>query len=113
MILEIDSSPILPCELFDSNSISVGMKRDVPGGAKIELGELPLQKRDIGAALCLIPIVLTFGRDVAVGVLGSWLYDKLKTKHVRELRINGIQIEITKEAITKVIVESVEFRDGR
>ena len=113
MILEIDSSPVFPFELFDSNSISVGMSRDVPGKAKIELGELPLQKRNIETVECLIQILLTFGRDVAAGVLGSWLYDKLKTKRVRELRINGIQIEITKDAITKVIVESVEFRESR
>jgi hypothetical protein len=113
MILEIDSSPIFPCELFDSNSISVGMKRDVPGGAKIELGELPLQKRDIGAVQCLVPIVLTFGRDVVVGVLVSWLYEKLTTKHVRELLINHTRIEITEEAITKVIIESTKIRENQ
>lgn len=112
MILEIDSSPIFPFELFDSNSMSVGMTRDVPGGAKIELGELPLQKRDIGAVQCLIPIVLTFGRDVAVGVLGSWLYDKLKSKHVKGLRINRTRIEITEETITRIIAESIDVREG-
>ena len=113
MILEIDSSPIFPCELFDSNSISVGMKRDIPGGARIELGELPLQKRDVGAVQCLIPIVLTFGRDIAVGVIGSWLYDKLKSKRVKELRVNRTRIEITEETITRVIAESIEVRQSK
>jgi hypothetical protein len=89
------------------------MTRDVPGGAKIVLGELPLQKRHIALVECLVPVSLTFGGSVAVNLLSSWLYDKLKTKHVRKLRINGIQIEITQEAITKVIVESVEFREGQ
>jgi hypothetical protein len=111
MILEIDSSPIFPCEMFDSDSMSVGMTRDIPGGAKIELGELPIQKRHIALVECFIPIILTFGGSVAVNLLSSWLYDKLKTKHVRKLRINGIRIEITKEAITKVLMESTEVRE--
>lgn len=83
MILEIDCSPVFPFEVFESNSASVGRTRDVPGGGQITLREMPIQKRHLAGAESFITFALTFGRDVSVNLLASWLYDKLRSKQVR------------------------------
>ncbi len=102
--------------LFDSASISSGMSREVPGGATIQLGQMPMEKRDLPSIQAtLIPILVEVGKDVAVGVFAAWLYDKLKGEGEGEgrkfLRVNRVMVEVTPEAITKVLTESIEIEE--
>jgi hypothetical protein len=109
-------------KVFESNSIEEGMAREAPGGARVELGRMPMGKRWGGLthdALPMAAVLLSFGRDVAVGLFAAWLYDKLKSDKagkqmgVTKIRINRQEVEITPEAITRVITESIEIGEKK
>jgi hypothetical protein len=50
---------------------------------------------------------------VAVGVFAAWLYDKLKGngEERKFIRVNRVMVEVTPEAITKVLTESIEVEE--
>lgn len=118
MTIVVECSPKAMYALFDSKTISTGMKREAPGGATIQLLEMPMEKRDRQyiQALAFVPILVEFakvGKDVAVGVFSAWLYDKLKGKSEERkfIRVNRVMVEVTPEAITKVLTESIEVEE--
>jgi hypothetical protein len=92
------------------------MRRKVPGGATIQLGEMPPEKGDLPRIeAALVPVLLTLGSGVGINVVSKWLYDKLKGdgKERKMIRINRVLVEITPEAITKILAESVEIEDRK
>jgi hypothetical protein len=102
--------------LFDSNSIAQGMTREAPGGARLELGRMPMEKRG-GLTLDTLPMVtmlVSFAGGVAVNVFSAWLYEKLKSdkmsQHVgiTKIRIDRKEVAINPEAITRIVTESIE-----
>lgn len=111
MTIEIEVPVSALSEIFESGTISAGMVREVPGGASLKLGPMPIEKRHVPGLQILVPIVVTLGSGVAINVFSSWLYDKLKGKKTTILRINRVQVEITHDAITKVIAESIELEE--
>ncbi len=115
MTIVIECPPKAMFALFDSNTISSGMIREVPGGATIQLGEMPLEKRHLPDAVALIPIAVTCGSGVAIHLFGSWLYERLKSdsKVERKIRINRVEVEFTQEGITRAIKESIEIEDRK
>lgn len=118
MTIVIECTPKAMFALFDSKTISPGMRREVPGGATIQLGQMPMEKRGLPSIQAtLVPILIEFGKvgkDVAIGVFSAWLYDKLKGKGEERkfMRVNRVMVEVTPEAITKVLTESIEI-EGR
>jgi hypothetical protein len=109
MTIEIEVPPSALFKLFESDEISEGMVHEVPGGASIKLGRRTLEKRHVPGLQILVPIVVTLGSGIVINVFSNWLYDKLKGEKTRILRINRVQVEITtRDAITKVIKESIE-----
>jgi hypothetical protein len=103
--------------VFETNSVKEGMTHDAPGGARLELGRMPIEKRG-GLTLDALPIVsllLSFGGSVAANVFSNWLYEKLKADkatqamHITKIRINRTEVEITSEAISRAISESIEI----
>jgi hypothetical protein len=104
--------------LFESKSISSGMSREVPGGATIKLGQMPIERRDFPSIQAsLVPIVIEFAKqhaaDVPIAIFSAWLYDKLKGRSEagKFIRVNRVMVEVTPEAITKVLTESVEVEE--
>lgn len=116
-LIEIECSPESLFKMFDSSTVTQDTTKQVPGGGTIRLGSGKLEKRFRPGwttdAAPLVTIALTVGKDVAIGLLVAWLYDKLKGNEIRTLRINRVQIEISPEAITKVISESIEVEEER
>ena len=55
------------------------------------------------------------GEDVAVGVFAAWLYDRWKNQGEgrRSRRVNRVMVEVTPEAITKVLTESVQIEERK
>lgn len=111
MTFEMDCPFDVLCRLFESNTVSTGMTKEAPGGAIIEFGTTQqIERRDLlHTAEPFVHIAVSFGRDLAVGVLGSWLYDKMKSSRIQRLRINRKEIVISKDAIVKMIEETVEI----
>ncbi len=97
-------------DLFESKEISTGMTKDVPGGAVIQLGEMPMQKRHITQdAAPLVVIAVSFGTSVASKLLADWLSGKMKKSKIQRLRINRKEVEITPDGILKAIEETIEI----
>lgn len=115
MTIEIGCSPRDLLRLFDSNTISPGMTYEAPGGVTLELGQM-FEKRgglpDIQAT-AFIPVLATVGSTVALGLFTNWLYDRLKGdgKTRRMVSINRTIVEVTPEAITKVLKESIHIEE--
>ena len=70
-------------------------------------------------ALPMATVLVTLAGTVAVNIFSSWLYDKLKsdkvTQHmgVKKVRINRVEVEITPEAITRVMTEAIEIEEKK
>ena len=97
----------LAFELFaPAKTVGEGAKAEVPGKATIALSSWHGTKA-FGAQEVL-NLVLECGRDVGIGLLASWLYDKLKGRPVK-LRIDRTEILIIKEGeIRRVLTERIE-----
>jgi hypothetical protein len=106
MTIELGVSARALFDLFDSRQVSSGMSREVPGGAMIRLGEMPMQKSDLPIqATAFVPILVTIGSGVAINLFSSWLYEKLKgeDKARRMMTINRKVVEVTTpEAMVKI-----------
>jgi hypothetical protein len=96
-------------KVFESNSIEQGMTHDAPGGARLELGRMPMEKRHVPGLESLATVLVSFGAGVAVNLFSAWLYDKLKSGRVTRIRIDRTEVEVTPEAITRVITESIDI----
>jgi hypothetical protein len=77
---------------------------------------MPIEKRG-GLTLDALPmatVLVSFANGVAVNVFSAWLYDKLKSDKVSQhmgitkIRVDRKEVEITSEAITRIVTESIE-----
>jgi len=46
MVIELECSPESLFALFESKTISSGMTHEAPGGVTLQLGDMPMEKRD-------------------------------------------------------------------
>jgi hypothetical protein len=107
---EIDFGFDVLCRLFDTNTVSTGMTKEVPGGAVIQLGGMPMQKRHLTQdAAPLVTIAVSLASGVALNLFSSWLYDKLKDSKIRRLKINRRDVEISANGILRAIEETIEI----
>jgi hypothetical protein len=103
--VELQIPPKALLEIFEAKSVSSGMTEVAPGGASLAVGGLDDRGR---AALPLVPVVLTLGSSGEINLLSKWLWDKLQSANVSQILINGVEIEVTGEAITNAISEALD-----
>lgn len=119
MEIEIEVPLPLVCDLFESNTIAVGMSKDVPGGANIQLRPpgSPVQKRSMthdAAPYFIVAVTMagTVASTVGLNLFSSWLYDRLKGRPgVRSIRINRRVTEVSPDGIRRSIEESYEMEE--
>jgi hypothetical protein len=106
--IEVPSSTLF--KLFESHEIPSGTVHEIPGGASIQLGRVTEHRYAPGVEF-LVPIVITIGSEIAVGLAVNYLWDKLKDEKKKSwVRISREEkIEITPASITKTIKESIEL----
>ena len=112
MYIEIDTHDhLLDFELFEireKTTFSVGDQKSLPGGFTMIFDGVTVRKA-IGFPET-ITLVITFAgtvvSSVAINLLSSWLYDKLKGR-AETLRIDRREIHIDKGEITRIIEESI------
>lgn len=111
-MFEIEFPMSATTDIFGSTTISTSMTKQAPGGATIELRAMPMQKRHLPQeAEPLFRMAVSFGRDVAVGVFASWLYDKLKRAKTRHVRINRRTVEITPDGLYRALEQTIEIEN--
>jgi hypothetical protein len=89
-------------------SLEKGVELILPDGSKLAWQPGPMRKA-FGLPQ-ILHYILVYGRDVSAGVLGSYLYEKLRGR-ATALRIDRQEIQIEKGGITKVISEHIEKSD--
>jgi hypothetical protein len=93
---------LLEVQTIDADAQSgllTGPNSPAPADVQIKLTETKAG-RDGGATILIF--LLTIGKDVAVGVVASWLYDRLKG-HASKIRLNGKAIAIDKPQIESAL----------
>jgi hypothetical protein len=90
-------------ELFGDRPLKEGSTKKVPGGVTLTLKRI-LRKNPWTAPHTRegIDLIISFGRDVGVGLLASWLYDKL-SKGNSEIEIDSTEVRFNRGATTRVI----------
>jgi len=121
--MEFEIEVPLPCvtDIFESNTIAVGMSKDVPGDANIQLrpSGMPMQKRSMthdAAPYFIVAVTMagTAGSAIGLNLFSSWLYDRLKARPgVRRIRINRRITEVSLDGIRRSIEESYEMEEQR
>jgi len=118
MVFEVEVPLHCVSDVFETNTIETGMTRAVPGGASIELlpPDVPVEEPTLAFdSAPLSTIAVTIGSTVsavAVNVISSWLYDRLKSHpRIRQIRINRRVVEVTPDGIRKAVEESVEIEE--
>jgi hypothetical protein len=102
------------CRLFDSNTVSTGTAKEVPGDALIRLGDMPIQKRNhTQDAAPLIPIIVSFGVSVGSKLFADWLSGKMRESKFQRLRFNRKKVEITPDGILRAVEETIEIEHKR
>ncbi len=107
--VELQIPPKALLEVFETESVSTGMTQAAPGGATLTVGGLDNRTH---AALPLVPVVLTLESGGAINLLSSWLCDKLKRGDAPHIFINGVEIAVTAEGITKAISEAIDIKEA-
>jgi hypothetical protein len=121
MPLEIEFSINVICDVFESRTIAVGMKREAPGGATLTILPGDIQTRSLPPtmaydALPFSAVLVEFAKDsreIAVGLFVNWLFQKLTSQkgQQKRVRINRKWVEISKDGLVKAITESIEYRE--
>ena len=104
--VELQIPPKALLEVFEAESVSTGTTQVAPGSVTLTLGGLEKHSYD---SLPLVTVIVTLGADVAINLFSSWLYEKLKRANARQIRIQGVEIEVTGEGITQAIVAAIEL----
>ena len=99
---------LLLFDIFGEGDVSLGDKVEIPGGAEL-IWEDGLCCKSTG-----IPEIVTFslrcGRDVAVILIGNWLWHKFEKKETVRFVANGVDIE--NEAQLVQILEKYRRAEG-
>ena len=114
MFLEIEVPLDCVPSIFETNEITEGMCKDVPGIGLLRLLPMLQEERAEGLAYDSMPfptLIVSLGASVAVNVFSSWLYDKLKGSAARRIRINRRRAEITPDGILKAVEETIELEE--
>jgi hypothetical protein len=99
----------LEFDLMDNPaSLQQGVEVILPDGSRLAWRPGPLRK--VHGLAKILHYVLVYGRDVSAGVLGSYLYEKLKGR-ATVLRVDRQEIQIEEGEITRIITEHIEKSD--
>jgi hypothetical protein len=119
MTIELGVSPRTLVALFDSNQVSPGISREIPGVGTIKLGTM-LENHDFPSiqASALVPIVLTISTTVLSGVIVRLLADFLTAKMKGEdkarrmMTINKRVVEVTTpDAMVTILSEEIKIEE--
>jgi hypothetical protein len=94
--------------MSNPSALQQGVEVILPDGSKLawQPGEL---RKGFGLPK-ILHYLLVYGRDVSAGVLGSYLYEKLKGR-ATVLRVDRQEIQIEEGEITRIITEHIEKSD--
>ncbi|MES9027031.1 hypothetical protein AAHH21_13065 [Stenotrophomonas sp. BSUC-16] len=91
------------------DTLRTGAVADLPGGATLEY-QGSMVRRSVGIP-DVLQFILNVSVDLEVGLLGAWLYDKVKGRSVEAIVINRrVVTEITEQGIRQILEEEIRSR---
>lgn len=81
----------------DEKRVAKGMSNTIEGDTKITYDGTSIKKGVGGPEVS--EWVLQIGTSVSAGVLGNWIYDRLKDRGVEHLEIGGEEVEVDEDSI--------------
>jgi hypothetical protein len=101
--------------LFETNSVNTGTEKHLSGGAGTFTMGRALVRKSVGAPR-MIEVILSVGHDlheVALGVIGAYLYDKLKGHKGEKpkMTIDSQEIQLDKGEIIKIIETEIKLNE--
>jgi hypothetical protein len=111
LTLTIEGDPLLSADLLGRpKRMTAGeTTATTPGGAVVRWhGQRGTRAFDAPA---IITLALELTREVAIALLSSWLYDKLKGGRARRLIVDRVEVQITEGEIRRVLLERMESQE--
>ena len=93
---------------IETDFVPLTIYQDLPQGIS-KIGNKS-EKRDLSGGGFAV-VVFGFAYSVSAGVLGSWIYDKIKNKPNTIIRINNKETTIDKFGIIRVIEKEIEIQN--
>jgi hypothetical protein len=95
-------------DLFETDSLGEGTQKELPGGAKITV--LPITVEKSAELTRVVEVMIHLGRDVAVGLVANYFYDKWKAHRSAPITMfkRRREIQFEKSEITKILEEEIE-----
>jgi len=91
------------------SSLAPGATVKIGGGAELRYEAETFAK--VVSVPTVIDLVLSVGKDVLVGFVSAWLYDRLMGGKTVQLFINGGEVEVTREAIGRALKRALVERE--
>jgi hypothetical protein len=114
MVLDIEIPITCASTVFETDPITAGMCKEVPGIGILRLHPMPQEERARGLAydsMPLLTVAASLAASTAVNIFSSWLYDRLKGSAVRRIRINRRTVEVTPDGIRKAVELAIEIEE--
>jgi hypothetical protein len=96
--------------LFGAGKVDEGDSLELPGIGILTLKNVQLSGKKYHpsgwGAITLPPaifVVLSLAKDVSVGLVSAWLYDRLKKGKQERILIDGRTVELGEDAITRAV----------
>ena len=98
--------------LSDSNEFLTGKEYPIPGDAMVSINEMPLAKNYNAEIVTVVNFLISHIDSASMGIIASWLYDKLKKKEktIKSIKISRKEIRLDKGDIKKVIEEEIKIK---
>jgi hypothetical protein len=96
--------------LFEASSLGAGSQKEIPGGATLTMQPMIVRKAE--GIPQIITIVLSCAGSVATGVIGNYIYDKMKNHSGEHLKMTINRREVkynNKGQITKILEEEIKI----
>ena len=97
-------------DLFETQSLGGGSQKEIPGGGT--LIAQPMMVRKAFGIPRVFEVVLSVGGGVALNVVSSYIYDKLRSHKGGEITItiNRHEVHLDRSEIKRIIEEEVKIQ---
>ena len=90
---------------LSDNKDSYEFKKDIPDGISVFIPPFTIYK--FSEYIEPITIIISIVRDISIGLLVTWLYDKFKNCSSEKITIDKKEIILDKGEITRIIEEKI------
>lgn len=91
-------------------SLFTSLSKNPPQGIKIT--KIVRLTEAAGGSSPIVGIAIEIGKigkDIGIGLIAAWLYDKLKNHKTKQITINQKTIYVDQNSVTKIVEENIKL----